>query len=296
MGAGLSKSAHMKGVLHLEPAIVEKKVILGFEATKRLVDRRTFIVMDPGVVNEMSATVVVGSMNEEGEVKYHAVNHLFPTAGRYKLSGTFAYMRKRKNVRMRSLNAMCATGRTTSPRKYKIYHGNFERDGFSLLEENYSMEMLEEEARHENRKRSYWCSTLNKLLSLVDAMERRFCPGQKTRGAPILVIGRPTFNSNMPGHLPAAPRAFIEYLQRFFPVVLIDEYNTSKKCPDCHGYLQRHGRGGYREWRCTNCRDDAGQPVVVHKDISATYNMFKIFVYLMATGTRPPEFVRPLSQ
>jgi hypothetical protein len=117
---------------------------------------------------------------------------------------------------------------------------------------------------------------------------------KRLRGAPILIIGRPTFKSSMKGHRASNPQAIIEYLKRFFAVIVISEYNTSKLCPCCHQYLkQKPKTKGTRIWQCVKgCKSlkKPDQMLTVNKDVSAAVNIFTIFITLLMTGKRLAAF------
>lgn len=116
----------------------------------------------------------------------------------------------------------------------------------------------------------------------------------KLKGVPILVIGIPTFQSSMKGKRSSCPKAIIEYLKRFFPVVMINEFNTSKLCPCCHEYLvHKQGTKGTRVWECKHGCKSPKHPeksLIVNKDVSAALNIFTIFITLLSTGKRPSAF------
>ena len=302
--AGLAESARARGVLMLEKAIKERMMYLGSDAVRGLT-HHTMVSIDLGVVNEISATVIVFWVEENGQLRYRALNHLFPTAETYNASGITEYVRRRNEEMLQyNLRALAeAPGQVLAPDRYMTHLMELFNHGDQILVDNYEDTKLHEKAKLANRKRSHRCSILNCILSLVDAMERRHSPeeAQKGRGAPIFVVGRPTFSGKKRKRRPAAPKALVDYFQRFFPVVLIDEYFTSKKCHHCHGKMVRHSRRGYRMWRCKSCvyhpRSDPtalpARPLIVNKDISATVNIFRIFIELIATGRRPAAFCRP---
>ena len=300
-GTGLSSIRGARGLLWLEKAIRERRVLIGPKAMLDVVGRHTIVCVDLGIVNEMSLSVIVAKVDENGHVTCRYLNHLFRTVARYTDSGVEVYVRDRRlDVSKFDLEALANFhGRKLSAEEYEKYVDVITSAtvGEAILADNYSEENLDKRAKLENRKRSHWCAMLNTILALVDAAERKQLTPEEmeSRGAPIIVVGRPTFKSSMRRKRPAAPKKIIDYLKRFFAVVVIDEFNTSKLCHKCHRQLQRHSTRGYRLWKCSKCKDAKGGNLVVHKDISATLAMFKIFTYLLATGARPPQYCRPRS-
>ena len=73
----------------------------------------------------------------------------------------------------------------------------------------------------------------NKVLGLCDAI----CPEKP--GNPILVIGNPKFSATMKGKRAGCPKKILEFLSRFFFVIVIDEFNSSKRCPCCELELSK---------------------------------------------------------
>ena len=97
----------------------------------------------------------------------------------------------------------------------------------------------------------------------------------------------------MKGQRSCCPAKIVDFLSRFFFVVLLNEYNTSKKCPNCEQDLTLKPRQkGYRLWICLNgcLRSDGKGVLEVNKDKSAGLCFFKIVVHLVAFGERPSNF------
>lgn len=91
-------------------------------------------------------------------------------------------------------------------------------------------------------------------------------------GNPIVVIGNPTFAVTMKGKRATCPKKVVKHLARYFCVVLIDEYNSSKLCPSCESPMViKTGYKGVRLWQCNSgcLRSDGGGVLVVNKDNSA---------------------------
>lgn len=268
----------------------------GPDAQAELLNNHTFVVIDPGVVNEMAATFIVSKVDEAGNVTTKHVTRLFSTFSRMISSGVEAHVLARQAEMVAFELGLLSknSGRTLSLENYKAFRRLTETVGYKLLQHNYSSQTLDLKAKLVNRVRSYWCSILNTILAFVDGMERRYCPGSEDRGAPIIIFGDPKFNPCMPGKPPAAPKFLIDYLKRFFPVLIVDEFHTSKLCPKCETEMELASTDGFRFWKCNRgCwhgHDGGGGPDTVNKDVTATLNMFKIFANMIRNGQRPVRY------
>ena len=105
-------------------------------------------------------------------------------------------------------------------------------------------------------------------------------------GAPILVIGKPTFASSMKGHRAAPPKQLIKFLSRFFTVLLVQEFHTSQYCGQCDSKMEPYQQS-IRMYTCNCQRSDEGGPLIVNKDRSAALAMIRIATNLLAHGSRP---------
>ena len=76
-------------------------------------------------------------------------------------------------------------------------------------------------------------------------------------------------------------------LQSVRKVVLIDEYNTSKRC-SCCGEPVAPVPGQSRKMECTACAKQ------FDRDTNAANNMVSCLIYHAVVGSRPPGLARPL--
>jgi len=160
---------------------------------------------------------------------------------------------------------------------------------------------------------------------MASVMYRNHNPKVRFVPAPIVVIGNPTFNSSMKGKRPVAPKSIINYLKRFFCVLVIDEYNSSKNCWKCCQPMKKFTESCCRRWVCTGgCMGQRGvkkkkavdekeagpgkrkassssttdsrgkkMPLLVNKDRSAPLAFFYKLLHLVSEGVAPKEFKRP---
>lgn len=302
-GGGLRDIHGAKGLLYLESAAKRGQIVTGKQQVTDLFDNHPFICFDPGRKNDAGVTAVVASTVGE-EVLIHAKKHLFVAETRYRETGVDAHIvDPEMKPETKHLKALAQTsGRTRDPEKYKSFGGVFKSDGRKMVKNSCERRLLQKRAKLRNRTTSYWCSINSMILALADSVRRDSGRSSNT-GAPIIIFGNPTFSASAKRQRSGAPKKLLRYLKRFFTVVVVGEYNTSKLCPQCQQALHLIDPEGFRMWRCGFCRSRCvnGNHEVYHdfdvnKDISASLNMFHIFYYLMATGERPPEFSRPQVQ
>ena len=135
-------------------------------------------------------------------------------------------------------------GRTLDKDEYSSHTEAFQECSDRLITRSFSTEALKNRSQLQNRKRSY----LDCQVEMIKEFTRQSGKGENP---PILVIGKPTFNSSIKGKKSACPKKTIEFLRRFFVVVVIDEHNTSKNCPQCFEFLAlKNGQKGTRIWEC----------------------------------------------
>jgi transposase len=150
--------------------------------------------------------------------------------------------------------------------------------GQQLLQSNQQKKKLVQKQHLKNRKRADWARLANSLLCVADSVASRneveF--GKKT-GCPILVIGNPTFNA-VRGQRSTSTKGLIKYLARFFIVFVIDEFNTSRACNECHQHVKKEPGKGTRIWKCGN-KECGKHGEKMNKDVSAWY-LFIIYLTL----------------
>ena len=249
-GQGLSHIKGAKGTLHLEAAIHDHLIKYGKDVLHEILADHPIVSVDPGQLNEISATAIVGKLGEDGKVKAHWFNKILKTKRRINASGIDYVIKERKKERDRKkINKLKNSNmRTLDEEEFDKGSATFTEVGGELLEANYHEANLRRNAHKSNRSRSYMASVPNTFLAMVDALVeyKGICEAGQQIGAPIIVFGRPTFKP-----YGAAPKKMIEYLKRFFTVVTIDEFNTSKLCAHCSMPLTHWSKAkGYRMWIC----------------------------------------------
>lgn len=256
---------------------------------KDIMENHTIVAIDLGVIVHASCVAVTKNADQY----YTCTPFKFSSEDFYTMSGVESFCQSLEAQSVTDFQENITTlsrchGRTQDIDQYSRYTEAFQKFSTDFITRSFSTEALKKRSHLQNRKRSYWdCQ-----VEMIKEITRKSGKGQNP---PILVIGKPTFNSSIKGKRSACPKKTIDFLRRFFVVVVIDEYNTSKLCPRCFAYLtlKEDGQKGTRIWECgsNKCMKD-DKKFYVNKDVSAAVNMFTIFMSLMSTGKRPDCFLK----
>jgi hypothetical protein len=172
------------------------------------------------------------------------------------------------------------TSRTNDNREYQSYRSVFEQVSPPMVQNSYSTEILNAKFKKNRVKQRYYRSIANRILSQCHAI------APEKQGAPILIIGKPTFSPTMKGKRAAPPKQLIKYLSRFFTVLLVGEFHTSQYCGQCESKLESY-QESIRMYTCGCQRTDGGGRLILNKDRSASLGMVRIATNLLAYGSRP---------
>ena len=231
---GLSSLSGGKGIVRLEYLMKENLLEFGSNILQNLLRHHPFVSIDLGVINEISMITALGQFDESsGDVNFTIFPYRKKSTSKYDGSGIDRYLHLRSTqlskLEEHIINLSVNHGRTVNVQKYVSHEEAFHRDGEIILMDNFKEENLLLKKKLDNRKRSHWATLPNTILEFVDAASRTL--ERENLDSPIIIIGNPTFSASMKGKRAAAPKKTIEYLQRFFTVVIIDEYLTSQLCP-----------------------------------------------------------------
>jgi hypothetical protein len=205
--------------------------------------------------------------------------------------------------------------RVMSFQKYQNYCTTFGTAAQFLLQANRSKKALKLKTGLSRKQQSYWSGFVNRLWSKIDMFHQDLLqvnPSARLK-APIILFGDGC-PSSMRGQRSTNPTWLLDYLKRFFTVLVVNENYSSQTCPKCWGGLDYHNKG-VRVKTCPNpsCRaqprafeasgtesDSTGNtdelpptvPFVVNRDIAAPVNFLAIAIGLVMNGTRPEPFRR----
>jgi hypothetical protein len=158
--------------------------------------------------------------------KYH-------NSGFLKFSGDYASINERTVEHSTALSA--STKRTNDVSEYTKFCELYKIHGKAILEENTRPEMIKLKNELEKNKQRQLFEIVNVLVAHAEALR-----GTKT-GVPLIVAGNPTFSPNVKGKRSVAPKSLLRWLSKFFTVLVVDEYNTSKvkhRCSEILNFLE----------------------------------------------------------
>ena len=300
-GNSANKSAKL--MINIDHVVREGLVETGEEAVKKLFHGQIVHSFDFGIVNTIgivSGLVMYNDVKNELEVCF--ARQLVRSKCYYANAGINDHIRSRQRDMQKFADNMKALSvnhaRTMNKAEYEKYSRAFDEHGGKILEHNRSVEMLEMQKQLFRNKQRFWSNIRNDLLANADALieEYKKKRGQKLPAdffdqvkAPLVIIGDGSFGS-MKGHRASCPIWLQKYFKRHYLVILVDEYNSSQKCPKCHGQMEEHE--GHRIKRCSRegCRHAGKENFLVNRDISAPMNMLFIVAYMLRNGSRPPDF------
>ena len=79
-----------------------------------------------------------------------------------------------------------------------------------------------------------------------------------------------------------------EFLAKFFPVIVVDEFYSSQRCPSCRNFVEQEDK--WRVKTCHTCKDtkDNDSDLQFNRDIMACRNMLQVFLHQVCFSQRPP--------
>ncbi len=108
-------------------------------------------------------------------------------------------------------------------------------------------------------------------------------------------------NSQMKGCTPTIGIGLRRLICKKFDMLLLDEYNTSKKCCNCKNDIENKEINGNKKFRllvCKDCESNIGSseskcPIFLTRDLNSCINMQNIVKYMLNNNMkRPKEFCR----
>ena len=124
---------------------------------------------------------------------------------------------------------------------------------------------------------------------LLDALGVAGVSNRALRQRICIFIGKPTFGA-VRGHRAAPAKSLVRALARRFQTIVLDEYNTSQKCPSCGGQFERTRADSIRFYRCECAAANSAEQ---NKDFAAAFSMIQIGLSLVLFGKRPAPWARP---
>ena len=112
----------------------------------------------------------------------------------------------------------------------------------------------------------------------------------------VVAWGNGSFGPTSRGHASAPNKSLRKSLGRFFPIVLVNEYNTSKKMCCCRGPGKELRTVNYQKKRATVLQCPACH-CVLSRDFNAAMNILAVFKYQVQHQTSElPEYLRKIPE
>ena len=304
------------GLIPIDSMVAKSQLKTGLDVARALFTDTAVISIDTGFVNMVGAVAAFGEVmtktGEDGQeifdgFKGEFKRYLVKSRGKYSATGTDALINDRiEEMSNKHTEAMAKLsenhGRVMKAADYEKFAEAFRQEAPDLLETNSAEATKKQKQKKARLTQRYYSNFRNTLLALADALYSKKLetnPGTK-RKRPVVIFGKASFGT-MAGQRSANPVWLMNYLKRFFVVIVVDEYNSSQKCPVCLTQLQSYGTG-VRLKKCPECtsesviKNDDGStakkthPFIVNRDIAAPMCMLRIVLSMVLFGRRPVEF------
>ena len=273
--------------MNLAAGIQTGEIKTGLEPAKELMDNRLLVSGDPGLINAIAMNFAVGEIRDgfySGDfakkiVSAKSISHAYGLKD-------YINTRNQESTGDDTIDDLSKFhSRTMDLSDYQVHADFFENTTDPLLRSHNSRQSRREHARLQIRKQRYWSNFVNLIFAMNDEMNPH------STKAPVILFGNGSFG-NVKGCQSGNYTWLKQYLARFFTVIVVDEYNSSQKCPKCMGQLEMNElRLGVRVKRCTSCRGDGPDGLfVVNRDVAVGMNFISILLYLILYGKRPTAF------
>jgi hypothetical protein len=136
------------------------------------------------------------------------------------------------------------------------------------------------------RQFSYGKKSLDKFLNKI----------QSIFGKNVLIAyGNWSRSSQMKHHVPTLGKGLRKLINKRYSMVMVNEYNTSKKCCKCSGDLEHHkdnlGKKIFRLLKCSNCVSCENKRFVFRtRDLNSSLNIMKLAELWITKQYRPEAY------
>ena len=129
----------------------------------------------------------------------------------------------------------------------------------------------------------------------VNKLAADILEGVEDKNDVVVAWGDGSFGPTSKGHASAPNKGLMKSLSRFMPIVIVDEYGTTKNSCCCFAETTDMKTSSYKETgrratvlQCKECK------TVLSRDVSAAVNIIEAFIYMNANASRTNQF-RPRS-
>jgi hypothetical protein len=267
-------------------------------ATQEFFNDRVIIAGDPGLVNTVGLVMSLGTVSDE-EYTPLCTKRLVSSKSVYERTGDNHFRDQREanlpeNVRTAQNNLSVQHPRVMERAPYIEYNNAF-IDNFETLHQDSVSDLLNRNKSYAQKEQYFEILVLEILAQARDLHRRAETEMVKK---PVFILGDCKMESIKRKRASHAG-TLLKVLKRHFLVITLDEYNTSKRCSKCHGYLEDLP-GTHRIKRCDNeaCQStitltQERVPFLVNRDVSAPVNMVYVLLHMLRYGRRPESFQRP---
>ena len=295
----VSCSDSFRGLIPIDAMVKNSTLRIGWEETKALFDNRVIFAVDPGVTNMITAVATLVRLESPKDpVSASVIKFSVSAKDYYEKAGVNDLKRNSSSAKLQAdlKDLHSCHSCTVDPVDYQLHVEAFNKVAPELMERSHAPDALESKWQRRRREQRFMTNLTNLFLAHTEALHRKvYGDAEPLKKRPLIIYGSGTFGG-MRGQRSVGSAKIRNFLSRFFPLIVIDEYMTSQKCPRCFSQLRSKG-GSWSVKECTNrnCLANVRNLVTaftVNRDFSAAMNMLQIVLAILLTGTRPSPFRR----
>jgi hypothetical protein len=179
------------------------------------------------------------TFNDNQKLEGKFIKQLFTAEAKYRNSGhatfTEEYLKSKDIIEKHAAAISVNSGRTYDSEKHEAFVKTFNEHGYKILAENSKPQMSQLRNNLKKNKQRQMFELVNILVAHAEAIR-----GSR-KGVPIIVVGNPTFSPTVKGKRSVSSKSLLRWLSKFFVVLVVDEYNTSKvihRCSEILNFLE----------------------------------------------------------
>lgn len=274
------------GMLNIDYAVRENEILLGDEEGRLLFEDRVVFSFDPGCKFWAGIVAMLGRFEgQEFEAKFSRF-----MLRQEQLHHQTHFHRKPAVSKVELEEISKSHSRFMDSGNFEKFKDSYMKTTQELFDDNHSDKVLKWKFELEKQTSKFWEGFKKKLIGLNEELLRE--AGIQSNKMPVIVFGNGSFKTPK-GSKSGNYTKLKKYLSRFFLVIIVDEYNTSQKCPKCSKQVAEHNESS-RVRVCSSCtstsKSGTQHQFIVNRDISAPVNFIRIVLHLVLFGERPTAF------